>query len=460
MASYEIKLHPGQMAIWRSPAHYKVVAAGRRFGKSHLATHKARAEVMLKKNAAGFDLEDVSVMYIAPTFDQAKRAVWQKMLRLGGLAKNGGLIVNFNTNEGWIDYVSGRRVYVRGADNPESLRGIGLSYVILDEYADMKPHVWEEIIEPTLLDVEGEALFIGTPKGKNHFYKLFMHALGDAAGDQRYDPLAWSDWEAFHFKSVDNPHISHKRLASVMERSGKSADAIRQELEASFISGGPQILDSSMYRIVDEVPGIVVRREGVGGTKIITDGDRGQTFITVDPAGFTKQGSRVMRNDECVICTTYVNDRGDWYVLDMQHGQWDVREVALRIVRTVQKNRPCRLGIEQGALKNAIDTPLAEYMKEFHIYQMPESLKHGNTKKQDRIMWALQGRLERGKIFLLRGAWNDWLIDQTGDFPSPLAHDDGPDALAYVDQMAQVTYADDDDYGESTFEVLDEMAGY
>ncbi len=460
MAAYVVSLHKGQQAIWNSRKPFKVCAAGRRFGKSHVAAHLLVKSAMMVKNDASFDLMDTSVMYIAPTFDQAKRAVWNKILRLAKMEKHGGLIKNFNTNEGWFDLVSGRRIYVRGADNPESLRGVGLSYVVLDEYADMKAYVWTEIIEPTLLDVEGEALFIGTPKGKNHFFHLFMNALGTGVpSDTDYNPDLWQDWEAFHFKSSDNPHISQTRLKSVMERSGKAADHIRQEMEASFITGGPRVLKPEHFRIVNEVPGLVIRKEGVGGNRIMVDTSRGFVYITVDPAGFTTEGKKILRADEHAVATTFVSHDGDWYVLDIQHGHWDPRETALRIVRAIQKNRPCRLGIEVGSLKNALMTPLLDVMREFGIYQEPEPLHHNNTKKADRILWALQGRMERRRIHLLRGDWNDWLIDQTADFPSPLSHDDGLDAIAYVDQMATVTYADDED-DEQTYQPMDDIAGY
>jgi hypothetical protein len=98
--------------------------------------------------------------------------------------------------------------------------------------------------------------------------------------------------------------------------------------------------------------------------------------------------------------------------------------------------------VEDGALSNAIGPYLNDYMREFNRYVTPEPLKHGNNKKTDRIQWALQGRAERGKIKLVKGEWNNWLLEQISDFPDPLAHDDGIDALAYVDQMATTNYAD------------------
>jgi phage terminase large subunit-like protein len=448
------------MSIWNSHAQFKVCAAGRRFGKSWLAAQMLLAEAMRLSNDAGYELtSEHAVMYIAPTFAQAKRAIWTKLMKFGGMASKGGLITNFNTNEGWIDLVSGRRIYVTGADNPDSLRGVGLSFVVLDEYADMKAMVWDEIIEPTLMDVDGGALFIGTPKGKNHFYRMFMSASGLGVPGINYDREAWSDWEAFHFKSTDNPFLSQKALNRVTRRSGASADNIRQELDASFIAGGAKVLDPSHFQIVDSVPGLVVRRGGFGAT-VTTNDARGSVFVTVDPNGFTKTGSKFVATDEMVVAVTYVSDTGDWYVLDMQHGKWDTRESALRIVRALQKSRPCRLGIEIGSLDNAIAPYLEDLMKENSIYVTPEPLRHGNTKKQDRIRWSLQGRLERGKVFLLRGEWNDWLLEQAADFPSPLSNDDGLDAIAYVDQMAVVTYHEAEEDDGSAWAPLDPLAGY
>jgi hypothetical protein len=178
----------------------------------------------------------------------------------------------------------------------------------------------------------------------------------------------------------------------------------------------------------------------------------------VDLAGFKKQeGNKLLRSDESVISETLVV--GDhWYVLNMQHGHWDVRETALRIVNTARKYPVARLGIEQGALKNAVGPYMEEYMREFNRYLTPEPLLHGGTKKQDRVQWALQGRAERKMIHLVAGDWNDWFLTEAADFPDPLAHDDGLDALAYVDQMAKTNYVEPSDYQE--WEALDIDAGY
>src|SRR3979411_2972056 len=76
-----------------------------------------------------------------------------------------------------VDYTNGGQVRLYGADNPDALRGIYLDGVVLDEYADMDPRVWSEVIRPALTDRQGWAVFIGTPKGRNAFYDVYQRSL-------------------------------------------------------------------------------------------------------------------------------------------------------------------------------------------------------------------------------------------------------------------------------------------
>jgi hypothetical protein len=430
-----VRLHPGQAAIYNSNARFKVVAAGRRFGKSHFAAEMLILEAMRDYGPYGHRLTvEHGVYYIAPTFDQAKRIMWPKIRELAGFERQGGLIRNENVNDGWIELVNGRRIYIKGADNPDSLRGIGLSFVVLDEYADMKAFIWDEIIDPALMDVKGSALFIGTPKGKNHFYKLFMAALEQEKG--------FEDWEAFHFKSLDNPFLDPAEIERQMRQSNKPLETLRAELEASFVSGGGKTLKPENFPIVSGLP----------------PHEQGHIFVTVDLAGFERaQGHKVAKLDETVIATTWVSPDG-WYIWDIQHGQWDSREVALRIVWTLRRHPGCRLGIEKGALFNALGPYLEDEMRRLGVFVTPEPLSHGNAHKYDRIQHSLQGRSERGRIKLVKGDWNDAFLSQVADFPDPLAHDDLIDAVAYVDQMATVSYVDPNDIVE--WEALDIDSGY
>lgn len=465
---FSVELHPGQVAIYNSPARFKVCAAGRRFGKSHFAAIKLAEEALRttknyvdsEGNTRIYSLtQEHGVYYVAPTFDQAKRIMWPKLFELLGHAKDGGLIANFNINDGWIQLRgSGRKIYIKGADNPESLRGIALSYVVLDEFADMKPDTWDTILDPALMDVQGDALFIGTPKGKNHFYKLFMSALkhGPKGEDPKPD---WAAWEAFHFKSLDNPFLDEREVQRMMNTSNRPSNVIRQEIEADFVSGGGAVLKREWFPIAEAVPGYSSLATGrIGSNHLVSSSQDGHVYVTVDLAGFIKDsGKKRVRSDETVIATTFVTADA-WYVLDIQHGHWDVRETALRIIRTCSQRPSCRLGIEKGALSNAVGPYLEDEMRRFNRFVTPEPLAHGGTRKTDRITGALQGRGERGRVVLLKGPWNEAFLTQCDDFPDPLAHDDLLDAVAYVDQMATTFYHGDHDIDE--WIPMDLDAGY
>ncbi len=103
--------------------------------------------------------------------------------------------------------------------------------------------------------------------------------------------------------------------------------------------------------------------------------------------------------------------------------------------------------------------PLQDVMRRTHRVFRIELLSHGNQKKQDRILWALQGRFEHGKIKLRRGEWNMTFVDEASAFPSQLVHDDLIDSLAYIDQMAIVPYATDLELADD-YEPIDAIAGY
>jgi len=332
-------------------------------------------------------------------------------------------------NTGVVKLINGREIHIKGSDRPDTLRGVGLSYVVLDEYADMKPQVWEEILSPTLADVEGGALFIGTPKGKNHFYELLKQGERD------------EDWACFEFKSMDNPFIPKKEIEN--QKGRLSADVFRQEFEASFNVGGGAVFQPDMFTTIKETP------------------DGGNYYIAVDPAGFgdtaKKSKSRLARLDQHAIAIVKVGEYG-WHVEDIQVGRWDVRETSIKIIKAYQKYRPMKLGIEGGSLKNAIMPYLSDQMRRLNIYFTPVELTHGGQRKIDRVTWALQGRLEHGRVSFTAGTYLKQLAEQALDFPNPLTHDDMLDALAYIDQIAVTSYIDESVV--DTWEMIDDFAGY
>lgn len=426
------KLHPAQMEIFNTPKRFKIVAAGRRFGKSYLSAVTLLIEALKEKNEYGYKLDQTkAVYYVAPTFQQAKDIMW-KLLKL--LGKDVIEYAYENTNV--LRLINGREIHLKGSDRPETLLGVGLSYVVMDEYASMKPNVWEEILSPTLADVKGGALFIGSPRGKNHFYKLYQEAIREnLAGD--------SEWATFTYKSVDNPFLSGDEIKSQKRRLSKAS--FKQEFEASFSTAGGSTLNPELIVVDDVEPA------------------DGSYFISVDLAGFgTGEGltkSKFAALDETAISIVKVGTYG-WWVQNIIFGRWDIRETSLRILRAAQTIKPAVVGIEQGSLKNAIGPYMQDQMQRLNTFPNIQTVTHGGKSKIDRIVWALQGRLEHGRIKFKSGAYLERLEEQMGDFPNPMAHDDLLDSLAYIDQIATVNYFDQSVYDDEYAVPLDLVSGY
>ena len=415
------------MEVFKSPKRFKAVAAGRRFGKSYLSVVELLIEGLKSENDFGYKLgTDISVYYIAPTFQQAKDVMWARMKDLGRQ-----VIAETLENTGVIKLVNGRQIHLKGSDRPDTLRGVGLSYVVLDEYASMKPEVWEQIIRPTLADVKGGALFIGSPSGKNHFYKLYQ------------DMAKQKDAQVWTFKTTDNPFLDPEEIEQARKTSSKAA--FRQEYEASFSVTGGATLNPELVELAPEP-------------------QEGDYYMTVDPAGFeavaTKElSSKFESLDETAIAVVKIGGYG-WWVADVIHGRWDVRETSIRILRAAQHYRPKALGIEKGSLKNALMPYLTDQMLRLNTFPNIREVTHGGKKKTDRIVWALQGRLEHGRIKFSDKPYLDALKDQMGDFPNPLAHDDLLDALAYIDQIGVHTYHEDFVVDDKACEPMDVWSGY
>jgi predicted phage terminase large subunit-like protein len=329
-----------------------------------------------------------------------------------------------------IKLINGATIALKGADRPETMRGVSLKFLVMDEYADMKPEVWEQILRPALADQKGEALFIGTPMGRNHFYDLYQYAS-----------LSEDDtFKGYHFTSYDNPLLDPEEIEAA--KKSMSAYSFRQEFMASFEAQGSELFKEEHIKFCEEEP------------------DRGQYYIAVDLAGFAdvaKVTTKTKRLDQTAISVVKANEEG-WWVADIIHGRWGVETTARKIFEAVRDYRPVAVGIEKGALKNAVYPYLSDLMKKNQRFFRVDELTHGNKKKTDRIVWALQGRFEHGTITLNKGAWNTQFLDELFQFPNQMVHDDLIDSLAYIDQLANIAYMSD--YQEEEYQLLDTYAGY
>tara|TARA_R110000737_G_scaffold305454_1_gene313034 strand:+ start:111 stop:1316 length:1206 start_codon:yes stop_codon:yes gene_type:complete len=190
---------------------FKVIVAGRRWGKTHLAIMWLLSPQVT---------ENETRWYIAPTYRQGKMIAWpvlRQLFRHHTEAK-------INESELSVTLTNGATIFIKGADNEDSLRGAGINKVILDEYAYFKPHVWEEIILPMLATSQGQAMFIGTPSGYNAMYDLYMKGQSDP------------DWKSWKFKTIEGGFVEEDEIKRI--KSNMDGRLYRQEMESSFETTG------------------------------------------------------------------------------------------------------------------------------------------------------------------------------------------------------------------------------
>ncbi len=187
---------------------FAVVVAHRRFGKTVAALNHLIREAVLNQQ------ETPRYAYIAPTYGQAKRVAWDYLVKyttpIGGTNNISELRVDF-----W-----GRRIQLYGSDNPDSLRGQFFDGVIIDEVGDQNPKIWTDIVRPALTDRKGWCLFIGTPKGHNHFKELRDRAEKE------------DGWGLLEFKASETGVVDDTELKAARNEMGE--DKYRQEFECSF----------------------------------------------------------------------------------------------------------------------------------------------------------------------------------------------------------------------------------
>jgi Terminase large subunit, T4likevirus-type, N-terminal len=203
----EIRLKVAQMKVFTCEKRFRVLVAGRRFGKTYLA---------LLELLRGACAPNRLVWYVAPTYKQGKRIAWNRLKQLTRpywAARPSETDLSITLKWGSV-------IALRGADQYDSLRGEGLDFVVLDEYASMHPACWTEVIRPALSDRLGGALFIGTPQGFNHFYERYDRAQAEA------------DWAAFQFTTEEGGNVSTEELASAARELDERC--YRQEFQASF----------------------------------------------------------------------------------------------------------------------------------------------------------------------------------------------------------------------------------
>lgn len=277
---------------------FSLIVAHRRLGKTVMALNHTI------KKASQCPLRQPRYAYVAPFLKQAKMIAWEYLKYYTGPIPG----VRYNESELYAELPNAARIYLVGADNPDSLRGIYLDGVVLDEFAQFKPGVWEEIIRPALSDRKGWALWIGTPKGQNAFYEMYQLALKRMNDG---DP----DWYCALYRADETGVISPEELEQLRETLPESS--FRQEFLCDFTAAADNVLIT--IDLVSKAASRIYKASDIDGAVKV---------IGVDVARFGDDRSSIIRRQGLQAFNPIVG-RG-----------WDLMHLVGRIVSEIREFNP------------------------------------------------------------------------------------------------------------------------
>jgi len=200
-----------QAEVINNPSRFRILITGRRFGKTFLAIHELARFARFPNR---------KVWYVAPTYRQAKAICWQELVQR--LRKHNWLS-EVNNSDLTVTLRNNSKISLRGADNENSLRGIGLDFLVMDEFADISPVAWYEVLRPTLSDTQGHALFCGTPRGFGNWgYDMYVKGQSDR------------EWQSFKFTTLEGLQVPQKEIDQA--RDDLDERTFQQEYMASFVN--------------------------------------------------------------------------------------------------------------------------------------------------------------------------------------------------------------------------------
>jgi len=398
-SKYKVKLpdlHSGQIQVAKSDARFKVLSAGRRWGKTKLGVWLCIAYAMQGKRA----------WWVAPTYTMALEG-WKDMRNLGA---EYGVIVK--EAERTLITPTGGMVSVRSADNPDRLRGAGLDFIVLDECAFIKEQTWAEVLRPTLTERKGGALFISTPKGYNWFQRIYEEA------ENR------SGWDRWQLPTTTNPYVPLDELEVAKEEIGSFLYS--QEYEAQFVEATGGIIKPSFFSFYKEDTLRELNKEGYYednrifrlNDKVIYERDC-YALTTVDLAVSLKDSA-----DYTVICTVWVTPDNDLIVEDIIKDRIEAPDLLPILQKVYDKYTPTYIGIERAGYQLAM-VQIAQRSG------LPIKELKADRDKVARA-FPLSAKMEAGKVYFPRQkVWYADLERELLQFPAG-EHDDQVDALAYA----------------------------
>jgi len=214
-----LTLHKGQRRVYDAPHRFKVVVAGRRWGKTQMSKIS-----IIKRAARPRQL----IWYVAPTYGMARSILWDE-LKDSIPAK---WIKTINETRMEIRLHNGTKIEMKGADKPDTLRGVGLHLLIIDEAQDIKEDTWFKVLRPTLASTRGEAIVIGTPKSFNWLYDLYMLGQRGEFYQDSKGRRKRNQWISWQFPTITSPFIPLEEVEAA--KADMDEKSFRQEFEASF----------------------------------------------------------------------------------------------------------------------------------------------------------------------------------------------------------------------------------
>ena len=390
------ELHEKQIEIVENQSRFKVLSAGRRWGKTLLGCWLCIA----------YALEGKRAWWVAPTYTMALEG-WRELRQI---AVDYGVIVK--EAERTIITPNGGMVSVRSADNPDRVRGAGLDFIVLDECAFIKEQTWTEVLRPTLSDRMGSALFISTPKGYNWFQRLFEDAQNREG---------WATWT---LPTSSNPLVPLSELEIAKEEVGSFLYS--QEYEAQFVEATGGLIKPEYFKFYDDeivreldATGNFIDRRVLKYDKRRTYEDDTYKITTVDLAVSTKDTA-----DYTVICTATITKDADIFVEDIIRDRIEAPNLIPILQSVYNKYQPSFIGIEKTGYQLAM-VQLARREG------LPVKELRADKDKVARA-YPLSAKMEAGKIYFPRQkVWYANLERELLQFPAS-EHDDQVDALAYI----------------------------
>jgi predicted phage terminase large subunit-like protein len=373
-----IDLHPGQRRVLETPARFKVISAGRRFGKTLLAVEW----LALMQGGA---IDGKPVAFFSPSY-KLLLDVWSDMERtLKPVTRKA------NRTEMRIELMTGGVVDFWTLEDKDAGRGRKYSRLVIDEAAHARylKDAWERAISPTLTDYSGDAWFISTPNGMNYFYELFKRG-----GD-----LAYPDWASFHMPTSSNPHIDQ---AEIEQKRRELPDLVfRQEYLAEFVTFGGGLVKPEMLADAPCPPGLPV-------------------VLGVDLAISERAGA----DYTAIVALARDPDTGIVYVNEAERHRCGFHEVLQRIKAAASRHNPRVIAVEQTQYQAAVVQELTR------TTTLPVRGIRPDKDKVTRFLPVLT-RYEQRMIRHDPSGVPAWFRDELLSFPE-CEHDDAVDALSHA----------------------------